>query len=593
MSTKVLCIFDGLGLVPGSPNNAPSLARMPNFRKVLGSYPWFTLNADGEAVGQEEGLVGNSEVGHLNIGGLKLVKQLSLQVTESSYSGFTKYSDCPDQLFNPVELLQKKFDNSPKKLHLIGLFSVASVHSDMRHWAGAIKAGQLAGAEKIALHLISDGRDSDRQSLVETWQKFRDKFSDLFESNEEKIFLGSLGGRFYTMDRDKNYQRNWQGLAAMFDQDLLEHNREGIVGYFKSLAGTSVDLFNFQSKYEKTDLSNLEQHLSEQAQESYSEENYDETIVPRSMSGQENLIQAGDSLWLVNFRTDRMRQAVTILADLNKQLSLGLAILATNDYKAEREIILNEEPAVVDFTAGYYPIFRPGIVQNTLAERISEMGKTQLHIAETEKYNHVTFFLNGGQDKVSPGEDRQLIPSNKVKSHGEKPEMKTREVADYILENYQKYDYIIVNFACPDMIGHTGDISASVKALEVLDEKFGEILQLSEKEEMDLILIADHGNIEIVGEIQDGDDTYVDTAHNADPVPCIFIKKDFDSRQFLTNLEEIKQKFDLNLDLETVKVEFNRDNRVDLSNENIWFTQEQIPAHKLPLWYSGAFLLAL
>lgn len=591
MPTKMLCIFDGLGLLPQGPNNAPGLAKMPNFRRVLSQYPWITLHADGESVGQEDGLVGNSEVGHMNIGGLKLVKQLSVQITESSLSGYSILSD--DQLFNPHKFLAKKFTSGSKVLHLVGLFSTASVHSDLRHWLGAVQAGLEAGAGKVVLHIISDGRDSDRQSLVATWNKFYEMMSAR-NLDFDRIVLGSLGGRFYLMDRDKNYVRNWQGLCPLLDPSLWQTQFEDIQNYFDQVHTSHIENTKPSPRFDKTTIAQATEHLQIAASESYKKESYDETIEPMGLS-QEDLIKPGETVWLVNFRTDRLRQTTIALVDLNECLGWKLAILATNDYGTTKEKYLTADLDTVDFEdlSGYYPVFKSQPVQNTLAERISQMHKTQLHIAETEKYNHVTFFLNGGQNITFEGEQHQLVPSNKVKSHAEMPLMKTKEIADYILENYAKFDYIIANFACPDMIGHTGDINAAIKTLEFLDQNFGRIMEVVERGELDIVLIADHGNIEIVGLVENGEDSYTDTAHNPNPVPCVFIKKGFDQAQFLASLEVNKLKYNLDLDIKKIQSNFIKHPQISLENTNGWLTADQIIKPKLPLWYSGAFLLAI
>jgi bisphosphoglycerate-independent phosphoglycerate mutase len=410
----------------------------------------------------------------------------------------------------------------------------------------------------------------------------------------EKIFLGSLGGRFYAMDRDKNYRRNWEGLQVTLHPSLIHPFGDQIQNYFQNQWQTEVELSDPQPEFARTNLSEGKENLQTVSQKSYETDNYDETIEPRNMS-ESDLIAAGDTVWIVNFRTDRVRQTTQILVDLNQILGWNLTILGTNDFGAEREQYLSSDLDNFDpeDQAHYFPIFKSQPVQGTLAETISKMGKTQLHIAETEKYNHVTFFLNGGQDIKHEGEEHQLIPSNKVKSHAEKPEMKTKEVADYILENYQRFDYIVVNFACPDMVGHTGDVSASLKTLEFLDEQFGRILEKVEEGELDMVLIADHGNIEVVGEVEVNGENYIDTAHNPNPVPCVFIKKDFRMDDFYESLNQIKEQQNLPLDVELVKSAVAQRSDVNLIGNNDWLKPQEIPEPQVPLWYSGAFLLSI
>lgn len=592
MPTKMLCILDGLGLAPAAPSNAVYLAKMPTFRKILSSYPWITLNADGEFVGQEDGLVGNSEVGHTNIGGLKLVKQLSLQVTESAETNFTKLSD--DQLFAPDKFLQTRFSvGYPKIVHLFGLFSTASVHSDLRHWLGAVRAALQAGAEHLVLHLISDGRDSDRQSLLSTWREFTSRLN-LDEHTAQKIILGSLGGRFYLMDRDRNFGRNWQGLQVCLDQQILVDNQPILEPYLHQDLQAQVKIDTPKPLADRVLLIEAENVLQNLVANSYAQENFDETIVPVKISGDFG-VKPGDTLWLINFRADRMRQLATMLVDLNERLETNWAILGMNDYGSGKEAYIDANLTGLDWSdkAFYYPIFKSQPVSNTLAQRISELAKTQLHIAETEKYNHITFFLNGCQHINFPGEDHHLIPSNKVQSHAEKPQMKNQEITDYLLANYFKYDYILCNYASPDMVGHTGDVQAAIAALESLDQQLAKLLALVETGELEMLLIADHGNIEVVGEVEVNGQKYVDTAHNPNPVPCVLVSQQFNWPNFLNNLQALKQQYNLDLDLDLVVSEFQRRPQVTLENPQSWLTSEQIPVSKLPLWYSGAFLLAM
>jgi 2,3-bisphosphoglycerate-independent phosphoglycerate mutase len=379
--TTILCILDGFGLTPKYDNNAFAQANTPHLDKMFQTYPWILGYADGEAVGLEDGLVGNSEVGHMNIGGLKLVPQLSYQITKSAENVFAPDDTiAPDQLLDPKENLSQRFANHSKRIHITGLFSQGTVHADLRHWFGAIQAASQAGAEQIILHLISDGRDVDRQSLASDWQFFVNTYLSKVEDLESKITLGSLGGRYFAMDRANNWDRTQQGLDAMMyaaDVDEL------VTGY---------DVI-----YEE---------LKEVTEANYQLEAFDETHEPVSFG---ESILAGDTVWIVNFRTDRVKQFSQLLCDMNDELDLNLHILTMNDY--------GNGLAIVDYNAdakGYYPVFMSKPVQGTLSEAIEAKGLTQLHIAETEKYNHVTYFLNGGQNKKTVGEDWHVIDSHKL-----------------------------------------------------------------------------------------------------------------------------------------------------------------------------------
>lgn len=568
--TKILCILDGFGLAPASANNCISLARMPNFKRLLAQYHWTTLNADGDCVGQESGLVGNSEVGHMNIGGLKMVPQLSYQVTHSALKSFDlNKTITPDQLFDPKEALKSKFESGEKIIHLIGLFSKGQIHSDLRHWAGSIQAAGQAGAEKIVLHIISDGRDSDRQSLVETWDYFVENFGQQIQAYENKIYLGSLGGRFYAMDRDKNWGRVAKGLGAILNIKLENQ-------VYKKYGQVNNSFFEIKDLLREITVS------------SYSDDNFDEHICPQYFT---DCIEKTQTVWLLNFRTDRMKQFAQMLCDINQEFTLNLNILAMNNYGIGKELFdLDADP-----NSGYFPIFNNEPVQKTLAQRISGKGKTQLHIAETEKYNHVTYFLNGGQNKKWPGEDWVVIDSNKVTSHAEKPEMKAKEVTDYILQKgIGKYDYIVVNYANPDMVGHTGDIHAGTKSMDYLDIQLGRLVTAVEEGGHSMLVTADHGNIEFVGSYAYRGKKLIDTEHNSNPVPLIFVSSDFDKNEFLSNLKKLCEKEFISYNMEKLNQAIQSDNQIDLlGDKKSWLEACDIPTPLLPLWYSGLFFVGL
>lgn len=632
--SKILCILDGFGLSPKSANNVSSLADMPNFRSVLKKYRWTALNADGEAVGQEAGLVGNSEVGHMNIGGLKLVPQLSFQITKSSEKTFDVDKNIsPDQLFDPKKFLKQNFElqTKSKTVHLIGLFSKGTIHSDLRHWAGAIETAGRAGSEKIVLHIISDGRDSDRQSLVETWDYFITTFKDRLTPFENKIFLGSLGGRFYSMDRDKNWERSYCGIMSMLEfrlghketpierDFLLDKFIKPVSNYVKSAYGISQEeyeeivnnkLGSVEIEMTKDNLKDIQKSLNFITNKSYKYKKYDEFIDPSFIIYLENInnsilyrhyfIRSFDTVWLLNYRTDRMKQFCKMMCDINQVFKLDLTIFGMNDYGVGCEMFLDPDQTYCSKEGqvlGYLPVFKNKPVVNTLAQTISKQGLTQLHIAETEKYNHVTYFLNGGQNKQWQGEDWKVIDSNKVQSHAEKPEMKAVEITDYIIENgLGKYDYIMVNFANPDMLGHTGDIEASIKSMEVLDEQLGRIIEKCEKDGHKMIITADHGNVEFVGEYEIEGKKMVDTEHNPNIVPCIFVDTEFDFDKVISNLKIIKNQMGLELDIEKIKKILIKDNRVDLIDSEFWLATNKLDELKqsaLPLWYAGVMMMAL
>jgi 2,3-bisphosphoglycerate-independent phosphoglycerate mutase len=765
--TKILCILDGFGLSVDSVNNCISQAKMPTLRYLLSSYPWTTLNADGDQVGQEIGLVGNSEVGHMNLGGLKLVPQLSYQITGSSKQAFALDKNLyPDQNFDPEVRLKTIFETKSKVIHLFTLFSTGCIHSDLRHLVGSIEAAGQAGATKIVLHLFSDGRDSDKKSLTQTWHNFTEMYCDRLAHYQDIIQLGSLGGRFFGMDRDKNWSRvlvavtpwlakavskskatfvdfindtNYCENALNKTNDLMARNTDKLKNILNY--GDSTEMTQTLSQYKGVDFDQIEGFLSEYSKLNYTQENFDEAIVPACLQ----FILPSETIWLLNFRSDRVKQLTRILCDMNNYFKLDLTILTMNSYGLGIEDV------------DYYPVFTTKPVVNTLAETIAAAGKTQLHIAETEKYAHVTFFFNGGLEQKSTGEDWLVIPSNKVESHAQMPEMKAKEVTDYIISclesdtdsnpfskgsneqgefgglnprieynrdlkdiasemrqnmtkaeslvwnnilkedktkfrfipqkpllnyivdfycfelnlvieidgdshnyslNYDElrtaelqkeglrvirftnqevynnldgvknkieevilstqspkpygltplkrgdltsnsqsksYDYIIVNYANPDMVGHTGDIPASIESMEFLDSQLARLVEACERDGHSMVIVADHGNMEFVGEYEESGHTYTDTEHNANPVPCILVNSELKMKNVeLSDLFEKLDNQDLDYDRTKVgnslSVDFRRDFDSDWLNES---EIKQIKDHQLPLWYAGIWLLGL
>jgi 2,3-bisphosphoglycerate-independent phosphoglycerate mutase len=595
--TKILCILDGFGLNVDSDNNCISRAQMPVFRSLLSNYYWTTLDADGSSVGQEHGLVGNSEVGHMNIGGLKLIPQLSYQITKSSGSTFDMNSELfPDQVFDPKLFFKDKIlhDNNPI-VHLIGLFGTGTIHSDMRHLAGAIEASGQSKIQKIVLHLFSDGRDSDKKSLLESWIDFSQKYTDILAPLKSKIFLGSIGGRFYGMDRDNNLDRVYCATNRLFgkeNQDKLrdyleaEYTEATYQKYLDHLeASQYIDLDDDNS------FGSIEKVLEKITSVNYANNIFDEMAFPIVFEG----LVKGDMVWLFNFRSDRMKEYTKLICESSEYLGLGLSIIACNSYDIGLEISEESEGKT-----GYYPMFRTQIVKDTLAQEISHNHQSQLHIAETEKYAHVTYFLNGGNSKVHKGEDWVIIPSNKVDSHAELPQMKAREITDYIIDKgIGKYDYIIVNYANPDMVGHTGNIEAGIESMEFLDTQLGRLVTEIQNGDHSMIIIADHGNIESTGEYQKNGKTLTDTEHNPSPVPFIIVDQKYTTKNLNPELSSSKiisnlQKLGINIDHKLVINSLQNSNCQDYSIS--WLSKKQIEGfgeNSLPLWYSGAILIGL
>jgi 2,3-bisphosphoglycerate-independent phosphoglycerate mutase len=582
MKTKVICVLDGFGLLPSSQNNAVALAVTPNLNRIFTTYPYTTLDADGESVGQEHGLVGNSEVGHMNIGGLQLVKQLSYQITKSAEQSFERTIEANEQLHVPREILHTQTLYTPsflekiidsitqhtfkvEPIHLIGLFSKGTIHSDLRHWVGAIESAGKAGCTEIVLHLISDGRDSDRKSFVDTWKTFTTTHEKRLEPYIHLIKLGSVIGRFYAMDRDNNLDRTQKALDSMFGEQVCDITYEGILP-----------------------------KLEEITQKSYEKAVYDETILPQLVG---RGIDKDDIVWFVNFRSDRMKQLAKLMIETNNSKHLDLLILANNSYSIGYEYTENDVLKHIETIRNhllYVPLFMRKELSETLADYIEEQGKTQLHIAETEKYAHVTYFMNGGKDTKHVGEEWIIIDSNKVESHAQKPEMKCKEITDYILEQgLGKYDYIMVNYANPDMIGHTGELHAAITSMEALDAELGRLITAIEEGGHSMVLTADHGNIEVVGEYNRNKDEYLDTEHNPNPVPCVIVGEGFDVAKINAKFNELKFEIDIPKALDANDMFNIGEKKATLDSDGNWLVKESIPLPQYPLWYAGLVLVAL
>lgn len=552
MTTKVLCILDGFGLAPQLPSNAFSQETAPFIYSLFKNYPWLMLDADGEAVGQESGLVGNSEVGHMNLGGLQLVKQLSYEITSSANTGYT--SNEKSQIFNPQSIIN---ESPTPTIHLIGLFSTGTIHSDMRHWLGALRASQKAGKKNIVLHIISDGRDSDRKSFLETWKLFVKQIpEDIL--NTVSVTLGSVGGRFYGMDRDKNFDRTQLYLRTLFD-----------------------------SNSDTVSIKDAAQTIQNVSTDSYEKEIFDEHIVPQSFNSP---INKNDVVWLINFRSDRMKQLTQKLVERNNQDQLGLCIISNSSYDIELEskIVDNTYPKNSVLLSSYFPIFWKENVTENFSDYAYKKGLKVLHISETEKSAHVTYFFNGGRKEMRSNETFKIIPSHKVESHAQKPEMRATEITDFILsEGLGKYDYIIVNYANPDMVGHTGNMDACYATLKVLDANIKRLVSNIVNNGHTLLLTADHGNFECVGHLPDGS---YDTEHNPNSVPCIMINSSKDTKAIFDTFETLSKTLDLETDAYPNFAQKLAKSSSNMEQFETWFSDYN-PDY--PLWFASLILMSI
>ncbi len=464
----MLMILDGFGLNENEKGNAIKLANTPNIDKLMKTWPTTQIHTSGLAVGLPEGQMGNSEVGHTNIGAGRIVYQDLTRITKSIEDG---------DFFSIKEFVQA-IENCQKyhsKLHIMGLLSDGGVHSHIRHLYALLELAKRKDFEDVYVHCFLDGRDTPPASGEGYLLKLEEKMK---EKGVGKI--ASISGRFYSMDRDKRWER-------------VQKSYEALV-YGEGEKATSA-ISAIESSYQK--------------------EVFDEFVEPTVICNNEEpiaTIENHDSVIFFNFRPDRARELTRSLVDPEfdgfETKTLDLDYVCFTQYD---ETIPNVEIA-----------FKPESLKNTFGEYVSKQGLTQLRIAETEKYAHVTFFFNGGEEKQYKGEDRILIPSPKVQTYDLKPEMSAYEVTKKVVEAVQsdKYDTIILNYANPDMVGHTGNLEATIKAIEAIDECVQKVVDAVEEKNGMIIMTADHGNAEQMIDYKTGEPH---TAHTTNPVPLVLI----------------------------------------------------------------------
>lgn len=465
----MLIILDGWGLGKEYEGNAIYLADTPNFDRYLKKYPNTKLEASGMAVGLPEGQMGNSEVGHLNIGSGRIVYQELTKITKSIEN---------EEFFNKKEFLQA-IDNVKKnksKLHIMGLLSDGGVHSHNTHLYALLELCRRQSLEDVYIHVFLDGRDVPPTIGKKHLQELEEKITEIGVGH-----IATVSGRYYAMDRDNRWERTKLAYEAM------------VLGKGKK------------------DTSPIEA-----VQKSYDEGINDEFVIPTVITQNNKpvaTIDSGDSVIFFNFRPDRARQITRAIVDdefegFQRGKIVDTFFVSMTEYD---KTIKNVHVA-----------FKPEKPENTLGEYISNLGFNQLRIAETEKYAHVTFFFNGGREEPYENEDRVLIPSPKVATYDLKPEMSAIEVKDEVLNrlNMNKYHLIILNFANPDMVGHTGVVEAAIKAVETVDFCLGEIVDLLLKKGGKALITADHGNVEMMIDERDGSPI---TSHTTNKVPLIMV----------------------------------------------------------------------
>lgn len=465
----VLCIMDGFGKNDSDYGNAISMAETPNLDKLMAECPMTYIGASGMDVGLPDGQMGNSEVGHTNMGAGRVVYQPLTRITKAFTDG--------EAYENPA--LCKAMENAKDKaLHLIGLVSPGGVHSHTEHLYGLLEMAKKSGVQNVFVHALLDGRDVPPSSAVEYLAELEDKMKEIGVGK-----IASVMGRFYAMDRDNIWDRVEKAYAAIVYGEGIQ-------------AESAVDAV--KASYETIDEDG--KHLT------------DEFVLP-TVIGNDGRVKENDSVIFFNFRPDRAREITRTFVDPEfkgferRNGFFNLYYVCMTQYDAEMP---NVDVA-----------FGPEALTNTLGEYLSSQGKTQLRIAETQKYAHVTFFFNGGEEKQYEGEDRILVDSPKISTFDLMPEMSASEVSEKLNEAVRsgKYDVVIVNFANCDMVGHTGIIPAAVKAVETVDTCVGSLVEAVRDMDGVLFVTADHGNADKM--LDENGEPF--TAHTTNPVPFIVV----------------------------------------------------------------------
>ncbi len=462
----VLIILDGLGLSNNKKGNAPALADTPFLDSLYEDYNWIALHADGLNVGLPQGQMGNSEVGHMNIGSGRVVYQELTRIDRDIRTG---------DFYNNEVLtgLMDKLNKERKPLHVWGLLSEGGVHSHIEHLFALLELARTKGQKDVFIHAVTDGRDVPPKSAL--------KDVDMLESFIKKIGIGKIKtvmGRYYAMDRDRRWDRTEKAYKAFKGEaDIIARN-----------AREAVEM-------------------------AYEREELDEFITPTNIKGdgeqdldvsEDEYVTSEDGMICFNFRPDRARQMTSTLIEKE---DLNYVCFTQYDFEFHLPVA--------------YP---PQELENIAGEYLASKGKSQLRIAETEKYAHVTFFFNGGKEEAYQREDRLLIPSPRVDTYDKKPQMSafeiTKEAKNKMLE--KKYDFVLINYANPDMVGHTGDLKACIKAMETIDKCLHELITFILDEGWMAIVTSDHGNAEMMIDDLNGG---AHTAHTNNPVPFILVDK--------------------------------------------------------------------
>jgi len=459
----VLCILDGWGYRHDDIHNAIRAAQTPVMDALWHAYPHTLIEASGAEVGLPDEQMGNSEVGHLTIGAGRIIRQELVRISQAVRDG---------SIAENAELnaLADQLRNSGKTLHLIGLCSDGGVHSHIDHLGGLLQWAKARGLKEVCIHAITDGRDTPPQSA--------EPFLNTIEAQIEKAGIGrisTLCGRYWAMDRDSRWERTEKAYRLLTEDTEI-----------------------------------TEQSPQEVLRASYGDEIYDEFLEPTRLAP--GAIQSGDGLVVFNFRPDRVRQLVKALVlddfdGFERTFIPDLNVVTFTQYEAGLPVSV---------------AFPPESLDGLLGQVVSEAGLRQFRTAETEKYPHVTYFMNGGIEQPYPGEDRHLVPSPRVATYDQAPAMSAEQLTDNCISAINKgiYSLVVINYANPDMVGHTGAMEATVEAIGAVDQSVGRLLEATNRMGGTLIVTADHGNAELM----EGPDGLPWTAHTTNPVPVILVE---------------------------------------------------------------------
>ena len=464
----LLMILDGWGIAPADKTNAAAMAKTPNLDSYFANYPHTTLEASGKAVGLPAGQIGNSEVGHLNIGAGRIIYQSLTRIDKAIEDG---------DLYKNKELsrVMDETKQAGKALHLLGLLSDGGVHSHIEHLLALICMAKVKGLTKVYVHAFLDGRDVGPKTALEYIHELVDGMAQIGVGK-----IATVSGRYYAMDRDKRWERVERAYKAL------------VLGEGGKAASAAAGV-----------------------EASYAAGVTDEFVEPFTVDGVDGKITAGDGVIFFNFRPDRAREITRALHDEDFPYCARPEGARPVNY-----VCMTQYDATITAPVA----FPPEEIKDTLGEVLAQHGLHQLRIAETEKYAHVTFFFNGGVEAPNANEERILIPSPKVATYDLQPEMSAEEVTQALLTELDKdkFDAIILNFANPDMVGHTGVLSAAITAMEKVDDCAGRIVRKVLSLGGSVCITADHGNLEKMAE----SDGSPNTAHTTNPVPFILVSEE-------------------------------------------------------------------